>query len=102
MVVLEVLGVALWAVLGLLGAWFLVTGRNTKFGLPNGMREGWPTRMMGLAYVLLTGFLIYQVFHGDFAADGVVISYVFFAVAIAVYVRDRRKAQAADASTPEA
>jgi hypothetical protein len=101
MVVLEILGVSLWAVLGLLGAWFLVTGRKTKFGLPNSMREGWPMRVMGLAYVLLAGFLIYQVFHGYFAADGVVLAYVFFAVAIAVYVRDRRKGRVADASTPE-
>src|ERR1700674_3022651 len=102
MVVLEVLGVGLWAVLGLLGAWFLVTGRKTVFGLPNGMREGWPMRVMGLAYVLLAGFLIYQLFHGYFAADGVVISYVFFALALAIYLRGGRKARAADASTPEA
>ena len=102
MVVLEVLGVALWSVLGLLGAWFLVTGRKTIYGLPNNMRDGWPTRLMGLAYVLLAGFLIYQLSHGYFAADGVVVSYVFFAVAIAVYLRGRRKVRQADASTPEA
>jgi hypothetical protein len=101
-VVLEVLGVGLWSVLGLLGAWFLVTGRKTIYGLPNGMREGWPLRVMGLAYVLLAGFLIYQLFHGYFAADGVVISYVFFALALAFYLRGRRKGRAADVSTPEA
>ena len=102
MVALEVLGVALWSVLGLLGAWFLVTGRKTMFGFPNSMRDGWPTRLMGLAYVLLAGFLIYQLSHGYFAADGVVLSYVFFAVAIAVDLRGRRNVRPVDASTPEA
>ena len=102
MVVLEVLGVGLWTVLGLLGVWLLVTGRKTFYGLPNGMKEGWPLRVMGLAYVLFSAFLIYQLLHGSFAADGVVLSYAFFAVAIGVYLYGRRKARAAGVSTPEA
>jgi hypothetical protein len=101
MVVLEVFGVALWAVLGLLGAWLLGTGRKSLFGLTVGTREGWPARVLGLAYVLLAGFLIYQVFHGYFAADGVIVSYAFFAVALGVYLYGRRKGRAADVSTPE-
>lgn len=101
MVVLEVLGVGLWAVLGLGGVWWLMTGRRL-FGLPKGQWEGWPLRVMGLAYVLLAAFLINQVFHGTFYADGVVFSYAFFAVAIAVYLYQRRRARAAAGSAPEA
>ncbi len=69
MVVLEVLGVGLWAVLGLVGAWWLVTGRRFIFGLPKGMKEGWPMRVMGLAYFLVAVFLIYQAFHGSFSPE---------------------------------
>jgi hypothetical protein len=99
--VLQVLGVGLWGVLGLGGVWWLLTGRKL-FGLPKGRWEGWPLRVMGLAYVLLAVFLIYQVFHGSFAPEGVVFSYAFFAVAIAVYLYQKRKARAAAGSAPEA
>jgi hypothetical protein len=98
-VVLEVLGVGLWAVLGLGGVWWLMTGRRL-FGLPKGQWVGWPLRAMGLAYVLLAAFLINQVFHGTFYADGVVFSYALFAVAIAVYLYQRRKARIAGTSAP--
>jgi hypothetical protein len=102
MIVLQVLGVGLWAVLGLGGIWWLLTGRRL-FGIPKGYREGWPLRVMGLAYVLLAAYLINQAFHGTFYADGVIFSYAFFAVALVVYyLTRRRKAQAADVSTPEA
>ena len=94
MVVLEILGVGLWAVLGLGGAWWLVTGRRLA-GVPRGYREGWPLRVMGLAYVLLAMFLIYQVFQGSFAPESVIFGYAFFAVALGVYVYQRRKARAA-------
>jgi hypothetical protein len=100
-VVLEVLGVGLWAVLGVGGAWWLMTGRRL-FGLPKGRWEGWPLRVMGLAYVLLAVFLIYQALHGSFAPEGVVFSYAFFAVAIAVYMFESRKAREASGSAPEA
>jgi hypothetical protein len=94
-ILIEVLGVGLWAVLGLAGAWWLVTGRKTIYGLPKGMKEGWPMRVMGLAYLLMAAFLVYQVFHGTFYADGVVFSYAFFAVALAVYLYQRRKGRIA-------
>ena len=94
MVVLEVLGVGLWAVLGLGGVWWLVTGCRL-FGLPKGQWKSWPLRLMGLGYVLVAVLLIYEVFHGSFAADGVVFSYAFFAVALAVYMYQRRKVGAA-------
>jgi hypothetical protein len=98
-VVLEVLGVGLWAVLGLGGVWWLMTGRRL-FGLPKGQWVGWPLRVMGLAYVLLAAFLINQVFRGTFYADGVVFSYAFFALALAIDLYQRRKARIAGTSAP--
>jgi hypothetical protein len=100
MVVLEVLGFGLWSALGLAGVWWLLTGRRLA-GLPKGYREGWPMRVMGLAYVLLATFLIYEVLHGSFYADGVVFSYALFAVAIAVYLYEKRKARIAEPPASE-
>jgi hypothetical protein len=93
-VVLEVLGVALWSVLGVAGAWWLLTGRKMIFELPKGIREGWFLRVLGLLYLLLAAFLIYQVFRGSFYPDGVVFSYVFLAVALAVTLNSRRRQRA--------
>jgi hypothetical protein len=92
-VVLEVLGVGLWAVLGLAGAWWLVTGGKMIYGLPKGMKKGWPMRVTGLVYVLLAGYLIYQAFHGSFYADGVILAYFFLGLALVVFLNERRKAR---------
>ena len=100
MVVLEVLGVGLWTVLGLGGVWWLLTGR-TLFGLPKGRWKGSYLRVMGLAYVLLAAYLINQAFHGSFYADGVIFSYAFFAVALGVYLYQRRKARTAESPAPD-
>jgi hypothetical protein len=91
-VVLEVLGVGLWAVLGLGGAWWLVTGRRLV-GIPKGYREGWPMRVMGLAYVLMAAYLILQVFRGTFYADGVIASYAVLALVLVIYWNGKRKAR---------
>jgi len=96
---LVVLGVGLWGVLGLGGAWLLLTGRKTIYGLPKGVREGWPLRLFGLAYVALATFLIYQAFHGSFSPDGVVLTYVFFGVALVLALNRRRKGKRADAES---
>jgi hypothetical protein len=101
-IVLQVLGVALWGALGLAGAWWLVTGRKMFYGLPNGMKEGWGLRVMGLAYVLLATYLIYLAVRGTIYADGVVFSYALFGVALAVFLYQRRKARTKAGSTPEA
>jgi len=92
--VLEVFGVTLWSVLGVAGAWLLLTGRRMVFGLPKSPREGWQLRAFGLAYFLLAVFLIYQAFRGSFSPDGVVFTYAFFAVALAVTLNGRRKQRA--------
>lgn len=54
------IGFLLWLVLGLAGAWLLVTGRKMVFGLPRDFREGWPVRVFGLACVLMAAFVTYQ------------------------------------------
>jgi hypothetical protein len=94
MALLEVLGVGLWAVLGFAGAWVLITGRKLMYGLPKGIREGWPLRLFGLAYFAVALFLVYQALHGSFSADSVVFTYAFFCVAGAVALSRRRKAPA--------
>lgn len=99
--VLEVFGVGLWSLLGLVGAWLLITGRKTIYGLPKGIREGWPLRLFGLAYFLLAAFLIYQAFRGSFSPDGVVFTYAFFAVALVLALARRRKARVTEAAGPQ-
>ncbi len=91
MILIEVLGVGLWAVLGLAGAWWLMTGRRFIFGLPKGMKEGWPMRVMGLVYLLFAGYLIYKAFHGSFYADGVILAYFFLGLALVLYWNGRRR-----------
>jgi hypothetical protein len=77
-VAIKVLGLVLWALLGLLGSWFLVTGRKAFFDLPTGMKEGRALRLMGLGYVLAAGWLIYLGVRGSFSAEGLVLGYIFF------------------------
>lgn len=88
---LEVLGIALWSVLGVGGAWLLLTGRRTIFGLPKGIREGRRLRLFGLLYFLVAAFLIFQASRGSFSPDGVVLTYAFFAVALVVGLTQRQK-----------
>jgi hypothetical protein len=95
-VVLEALGVGIWAVLGLIGAWWLLTGRKTIFRLPRDIREGWPLRVFGLAYVAVTSFTIFQASRGSFSPEAVVFTYLFFAVALVVALSSRRKRRSAE------
>jgi hypothetical protein len=88
--VLEVMGIALWSVLGLGGAWLLLTGRRTIFGLPKGIREGWRLRVFGLLYFLLAAFLIFQASRGSFSPEAIVFTYAFFAIALVVGLTQRR------------
>ena len=85
------LGIALWSVLGIGGAWLLLTGHRTIFGLPKGIREGWRLRLFGLLYFLVAAFLIYQASRGSFSPEGIIFSYAFFAVALVVGLTQRRK-----------
>ncbi len=95
MVVLEVLALALWIPLGVVGVWLLATGRMI-FGLPKGLKEGWQLRVFGLAYSLMAGYLSYRAVHdGTFSADGVVFGYVALValVLVAFYRRPKAKTQ---------
>jgi hypothetical protein len=92
--VLEALGIGLWSVLGLGGAWLLLTGRRTIFGFPKGIREGWRLRAFGALYFLVAAFLIFQASRGSFSPDGIVFSYAFFAIALVVGLSQRQKHRA--------
>jgi hypothetical protein len=89
--VVEVLGVGIWAVLGVLGAWWLVTGRKVVFGLPRDIKEGWMLRGFGLAYVALASFLIFQASRGLLSPEGAVLTYLFFAAALIAALGSRWK-----------
>src|SRR5258708_4467969 len=72
----QVLGLALWGTVGVIGAWLLLTGRHLFFGPPIGPREGWPLRLFGLIYLVGGTFLAYRAARGSFSPEGIVFSYV--------------------------
>jgi hypothetical protein len=72
----QLLGLALWATVAVIGAWLLVTGRHVFLGLPIGPREGWQLRVFGLIYLVAGAFLAYRAFQGSFSPEGIVFSYV--------------------------
>jgi hypothetical protein len=95
--VLRLLGLVLWLVLGLAGVWLLVTGRRTVFGLPKGIREGWPLRLYGLFNVLVAGFLIFRLMQASFTPDGVVVTLVLVGIAVLIQLDRWRKSQTREA-----
>jgi hypothetical protein len=62
---LELLGVALWLVLAVAGAWLLVTGRDTFCGLPLGFNDVRIRRLFGLFCMLAAAFFIYRISQGS-------------------------------------
>jgi cobalamin synthase len=84
----QVLGLALWGTVGVIGAWLLVTGRHVFFGLTIGPREGWQLRVLGLAYLVGGAFLAYRAAQGSFSPEGIVFSYV--ALGLVVWTAWRR------------
>jgi hypothetical protein len=72
----QVLGLALWGLVGVAGAWFLVTGHEVFLGLPIGPRKGWQTRVFGLFCCTAGTFFAYRAILGSFSPEGIVFSYV--------------------------
>jgi hypothetical protein len=86
----EVIALALWIPLGVVGAWLLVTGRRIV-GLPMGMKDGWLLRVAGLIYLLGAGYFTYRAIHdGSPAVDGIVMGYVVL-IALALFALYRRR-----------
>lgn len=83
-------GAGLWAVLGLVGGWFLLTGRKTIYGLPKAIAEGWPLRVWGAAYLGLAAFLIYQAFRDSFSPSGIATTYILLVLALMLVLNRRR------------
>ena len=99
---LHLLGLALWLVLGAFGAGLLVTGRRTIFGLPKGIREGWPLRVMGLAYCVVAALLVSQLLKGTVYADGVIAGYVFLGITLFLAYNRRLKSRTGEVPGPQA
>jgi peptidoglycan/LPS O-acetylase OafA/YrhL len=102
MALLEVLGVSLWALLGLLGAWMLVTGRKLVGDLPKGIREGWPLRVFGFFYVAVAAVLMTMALRGSLFADGIIMGYVSFGLALAYLLNRWRKDREDSGGAPAA
>ena len=64
---LTLLGVALWVVFGGAGAWMLVTGRSTVFGLRTAFEDALLSRLFGLVWVLVAAFFLYSLSRGSFS-----------------------------------
>jgi hypothetical protein len=102
------IGLAVWLALGLCGAWLLITGRKTVFGLPRDFREGWPVRAFGLTYVVeafLVAYGAYRAVRGQ-AIPGVYFPYGMALVAVVLLALlvwgGRQRATAADGGRPPA
>jgi hypothetical protein len=98
---LELLALALWLPLAVLGLWLLVTGQ-TIFGLPKGLKKSWQLRLLGLAYVLMPGYLSYRAIHdGSYAIDGLVIGYILLVAVVLAALYRRQKARRTEAVGPQ-
>ncbi|GAC1504212.1 MAG: hypothetical protein NVS1B3_00480 [Candidatus Dormibacteraceae bacterium] len=64
--VLRLVGLAMWLVLAVAGAWHLITGRHIFLGLPRGFRKGWPVRLVGLAFCFMAALLLVEGLTGWF------------------------------------
>jgi hypothetical protein len=69
---LELLGVALWLVFAGAGAWLLVTGRDTFFGMPLGFNDARLRRLFGLIWMLVAAFFISRIGQGSFSLWSVI------------------------------
>ena len=104
----ELIGLLLWLVLGLAGAWLLVTGRKMVFGLPGDFREGWPVRVFGLAWVLMAAFVTYERYlasQGSPVPSGIFFFYATGGFAVLLVVLSvwggRRKARTTESTGRE-
>ncbi len=91
----QLVGVALWGTVAVIGAWLLVTGRHVLFGLPIRPRDGWPLRVFGLIYLVAGAFLAYRAVQGSFSPEGIVFSYVALGLVVWTAWRKWRTARPA-------
>jgi hypothetical protein len=91
----QLLGLVLWGLVAITGAWLLVTGRHLFLRLPIGAGEGWPLRAFGLTYLVAGTFLAYRAFQGSFSPEGIVFSYVALGLVVWSAWRKARTAERA-------
>jgi hypothetical protein len=80
----EVLALAPWVLTAVIGAWLVLTGRRLIPWLPEGVREGWRLRAIGLLYCVVAAFFAYRVIQGPFDPSGLMITWI--AVGTGVWV----------------
>ncbi|HEY4888707.1 MAG TPA: hypothetical protein VIJ58_09035 [Candidatus Dormibacteraeota bacterium] len=81
---LEVLALAPWVFTAVIGAWLVLTGRRLIPWLPEGVRDGWRLRAIGLLYCVVAALFANWVIQGPFDPSALVISWI--AVGTGVWV----------------
>src|ERR1700736_2248251 len=91
----RLLGVAMWILIGISGAWLLITGRRMFWGLPKGLREGWPLRVFGLVYCVAAAIVLLESLRGVFNPAGSAFAFAALVVGlIVVWVKGGQREEA--------
>ena len=98
---LELLGLIPSLTMGVLGSALLLTGRRLRFGLPYGIREGWPLRVFGLVYFAAGIYFTSRVVQGSSEQDALIGAYVSLALGVFASVGQWRKGRAREAVGPQ-
>jgi hypothetical protein len=97
---LELLGLIPSLTMGVLGSALLLTGRRLRFGLPFGIREGWPLRLFGLVFFAAGIYFTSRVVQGSSEQDAVIGAYVTLAFGIFASFGQWRKGRPREAVGP--
>jgi hypothetical protein len=94
------LGLVPSLIMGVLGYALLVTGRRLRFGIPLGIREGWPLRLFGLAYLAAGIYFTSTFVQGSSGQDALFGAYATLVFGIYASLYRWRKARQAGAALP--
>lgn len=91
---LELVAIAPWLLVGMLGIGLAVTGRPLILGLPVGVPQGWPVRLFGLLYAVVGSYFTYRVIQGGWPTPAALaLTYAVLAVLVTVGLSRRFRAR---------